>query len=389
MNSNFGGDASGQGGASEGSVYCGVGQLGHSGMPRRFAFFYELQAALVSLVRKRAPDSVVASLRYILKAPERFAEYRYYVLRLVWMTRKFDGDRWWAQSCWLVSRLWGYHFGSRTVVCSPEIPKLNYILRKLIMLCGARPTTNVSPKGKRIAFYWIDSTKNFYPSELLAAMGESKVINGGCIDISKMNVEAVFCEVFGYSGFVDPQVHQGLAVEKGDDNALHDGRVVQCPVDNPILGKVYMRLIDNAIDSETVEDLRVPFFGDNIPFVYVKYRPMNERFGIANSSVRIVETRDVFSRQEMARINTFCRSFPVEYGELDVLRDRKNGRIYIVDVNKTPGGFADSLSYEDEVDALRRLWHAFTRTFLRSGNTRDTPKSRGEGLRTKISQPAL
>lgn len=389
MNPSFGSAASGQGGGSGGSVYRAVEQLEDIRMPRRFALFYELQTMLVAALRKRVPDCILDSLRQLLKTPERFADYRYYVLRLVWMTRRFNGERWWAQIFWIVKRLWGYHFGSRAVICSPEIPKLNYILRKLIVLCGVRATSNVLEKNKKLAFYWVDSTKAFYPSELLAVIGERNVINGGCVDISKNNVEAVFHEVFGYSGFVDPKVHWGPAVEKGDDNALHDGRVVHCPIDRLIPGKVYMRLIDNAIDSETVEDLRVPFFNDNIPFVYVKCRPMNGRFGVANSSVRIVETRSVFSRQEIARINTFCRNFPVEYGELDVLRDRGNGRIYIVDVNKTPGGFADGLSYEDEVEALRRLWNAFTRAFLRSGNPRENSRSRTEGVRTKIAQSAL
>ena len=34
----------------------------------------------------------------------------------------------------------------------------------------------------------------------------------------------------------------------------------------------------------------------------------------------------------------FCRAAGADYAELDVLRDRKNGRIYAVDLNQTPTG---------------------------------------------------
>ena len=43
------------------------------------------------------------------------------------------------------------------------------------------------------------------------------------------------------------------------------------------------------------------------------------------------------------------------WGGLDILRDRDDGRLYIVDVNKTDLGPVISLSWRDKVRSMRRL----------------------------------
>lgn len=47
---------------------------------------------------------------------------------------------------------------------------------------------------------------------------------------------------------------------------------------------------------------------------------------------------DIFSAAELAQLLDFGARIGLEYGELDVLRDRDSGRIYVVDVNRTPYG---------------------------------------------------
>ena len=60
----------------------------------------------------------------------------------------------------------------------------------------------------------------------------------------------------------------------------------------------------------------------------------------------------------------FARALGIDYGELDILRDRDDGRIYIVDVNNTPFGPPNHLPWSDSRRAVRRLAHAVSEQFL-------------------------
>lgn len=84
--------------------------------------------------------------------------------------------------------------------------------------------------------------------------------NFGCTDISKSRVAAVFAEVFGYPLAIDPLAANGPAVEKGEVNGAHDGRIVQCPT-APIPGKTYQRLIDTVEADGCARDLRTHCIG--------------------------------------------------------------------------------------------------------------------------------
>ena len=53
----------------------------------------------------------------------------------------------------------------------------------------------------------------------------------------------------------------------------------------------------------------------------------------------------------------------LDYGEIDVLRDRNEGKIYIVDVNNNPAGPPEPISALDGNLAIVRLAEAFENTF--------------------------
>src|SRR3954454_7156229 len=55
-----------------------------------------------------------------------------------------------------------------------------------------------------------------------------------------------------------------------------------------------------------------------------------------NTRVLRRSTSHVFTPEEVRQILAFARAMGVDYGEFDILRDRSDGRIYVVDVNKTP-----------------------------------------------------
>ena len=59
----------------------------------------------------------------------------------------------------------------------------------------------------------------------------------------------------------------------------------------------------------------------------------------ANKSATLVKNiNKILSIDEAEKIRLFCERMKLDYCELDVLRDKNNGRIYIVDANSTPAG---------------------------------------------------
>jgi hypothetical protein len=54
----------------------------------------------------------------------------------------------------------------------------------------------------------------------------------------------------------------------------------------------------------------------------------------------------------------------LDYGELDVLRDLGDRRIYVVDVNPTPDGPPNHIGAADSEIALARMADAFNEVFL-------------------------
>ncbi|MFW6027468.1 MAG: hypothetical protein ACOC91_01540, partial [bacterium] len=178
-------------------------------------------------------------------------------------------------------------------------------------------------------------------------------------DIRKDKVARVFEEVFGYGLSVDPRTWCGPAVRKSLENGAHDGKVVICPLEEPETGFVYQRLVNNSYDGETVQDIRVPIIGENIPLVYIKERRLESRFANENTRCFLQSTDDALTEWEQERLFLMARRMGVDFGGFDVLRDRATGRIYVVDVNKTCMGPPVPLPFFDKVWAIHKLGQAF------------------------------
>jgi hypothetical protein len=233
------------------------------------------------------------------------------------------------------------------------------------------PRTN-SPA---LVFLWQDST---YVDPLPAGLAGPQwtVVNSRCLDISKQHVNRVHEEVFGYSLQVDPLTYTGAMVQKSNRNGRHDGRVMIGPVACANPESQYQRVVENLQQNEafqpgtpslTVCDLRLPVFGDDLPFVYLKVRARENRFSNRNTLVSIAETASLFSPQERVLIGNFCQRCGLDYGELDVVRDAVDGRIYILDINKTPLGPPNGLPPEDVRRALAMYETAYVSWFQRLG----------------------
>lgn len=236
----------------------------------------------------------------------------------------------------------------------PKKPRSYYAIWPVCQLADVKITDD--PAEADLHFYFED--REFLTAPRPAPSGKP-AFNIGCYDIRKSVVARVFEETFGYALTIDPQAHQGPAVEKSEGNGKHDGRIVQCPIDTPARDQVYQRLIDNTFDGRDHIDIRTPIVGGKIPFVYIKRRSNDVRFTNDNHRVDLADTGTMLSAGEQEKIIEFASAMRLDFGGLDVLRDRGDGRIYIVDANKTDMGPPSALSGQDKLKAMRGLAGAF------------------------------
>lgn len=260
---------------------------------------------------------------------------------------------------------------SVTVLFLPDRPDYSHVLYKICNSLGVTMTTSaVSEPDVVVAFE--DVTKRSHNQLLAELSADHFVVNQHCSDISKTKVEEAFREVFGYGTFVDPLTYEGACVMKSDDNAMHDGTLIQCPITTKRADRVYQRVINNTMGDEVV-DVRVPVVGDAIPLIYWKYRDARSRFSNWNDRAQIGSAESAFSNRELALITEFTARLGLDFGELDVLRDVDDGQIYIVDVNNTPCGPPNHLGKAESRQAVEVLSASFYDEFVAKTPTRDVP----------------
>ena len=187
------------------------------------------------------------------------------------------------------------------------------------------------------AVFVFDDKTESETGETLDQSLKAKAINQRIDDISKNRVAEVFKSVFDYSVDIDPLTYQGKAVQKSDANATHDGQVVECPLAPDAIkeGSVYQKLIDSTFDGARSEDLRMAYIGGEIPVVFRKYKVIEKRFGTDYDHVDVWTADEAFSKTEQSDLINFCDAMGLDFGAIDVMRDKDDGRIYVVDVNKT------------------------------------------------------
>ncbi|MEM0963362.1 MAG: hypothetical protein AAGK21_12590 [Bacteroidota bacterium] len=176
----------------------------------------------------------------------------------------------------------------------------------------------------------------------IGTLGSDKpTLNARYIGSEKTKVAAAWESVCGYALAVDPLTYEGPMVEKSEANATHDGRILHGPIgpSDLVEGKVYQRLVDTEDDGEVV-DLRTPIYQGRVPLVIRKRRALNNRFEELRTaqSFELVEPDDAFTPDELRQLSEFASVMGLDYGELDVLRDRVSDRIYVVDATPGPSG---------------------------------------------------
>lgn len=244
-----------------------------------------------------------------------------------------------------------------TIAFAPERARPWYLIWAVARAAGAKLVKDAAQADVVMHFEDATYSPNDAPARLKAG---ARLVNFRCTDVSKTNVARATAAAFGNQLAIDPQLFDGDAVEKSEINAAHDGRIVQCPT-APAPGRVYQRVIDNRIDADLVEDLRTCTVGGKPVCVFLKRRQVTKRFLNTNTEVLLRTPEDVFSPEEIAQIGAFTREIGLDWGGVDVLRDRADGRLYIVDANKTDMGPPISLNLPDKIKATLMLRDAFRR----------------------------
>ncbi|WP_420457532.1 hypothetical protein [Rubrivirga sp.] len=237
------------------------------------------------------------------------------------------------------------------VVHHPDI-----LLGKLCAALGYRTTFNPR-RPFDVAVKYHDQTFTD-PSALAPIPAGRPVINAGSLDISKVRVDREFEAVFGMSTLLDPSTHVGPMVEKPDLNSAQGRSLVTGPM-APRPGFVYQRLLDSTTGDGRYVEYRVPIHDGRFPLVYRKTMQEEARFTKVAERAEIIEPEADFSADELDRVRTMCRAMGLDYGELDVIRDRESGVPVVIDVNNTPYGALKGLDETERRRAIRTLAASF------------------------------
>lgn len=249
-------------------------------------------------------------------------------------------------------------FKNKSLTVYPEYPSRKASIYKVGKNLGLNVTNKIR-KGSVYSIYYENITHRNSIGKLEKLVGKNVILNKDSKDISKNHVDKVHQSVFGYSTIVDPLTHEGTVVKKSDINAVHDGQIINTPIQKKDEQFIYQLLIDNSLSESEVVDIRVPIINSLLDFVYFKHKTTEFRFTNTTYKSVIKVTDDIFSKEEQLLINSFCKKMKLNYGELDVLRDNASRKIYIIDVNNTPFGPPPNIKKEDGILAMQKLAKSF------------------------------
>ena len=199
---------------------------------------------------------------------------------------------------------------------------------------------NDPDKPYDLHIFWSYTRNSIKPPAL--TLQDDIVLNRGCWDISKVKVNKIFNDIS-----VKPLKHRGSCVEKREWQGGHQyHRIVKCPIE-PRPGYVYQRVINNREGKYFVR-YRVFLMGGTITHVNKRYE-LN-RFITSTDKINNIEPDKFFTPAESKDLLNKCRKFGIDFGELDILLDRR--RKIVIDVNNMVGGkhppiLARSIPYKE------------------------------------------
>jgi len=256
-------------------------------------------------------------------------------------------------------------FAKKTIrlLCYPHFPSRGATIFRIARHLNLEITNK--PTGRfDLGIYWEYNTVR-EEWQYLEYITDFQILNLNSRNIEKQFIDEKFNRVFGYSTAINPSVFSGIAVKKSNINAVHDGEMIQCPVE-PESNYFYMKLIDSRVSDTEVMDMRVPILGNEIPHIYRAYRQIDHRFVNVPPRVELeMNAGQWLSSAEQQKLLELARVLNMDYCEFDTLRDA-DGRIYVVDANNTPQGPPRNLSKAEKNLAVASLAAAFKRQFLKT-----------------------
>jgi hypothetical protein len=238
-----------------------------------------------------------------------------------------------------------------------------YLAWKVMQLCNIEAVS--SPDEAQLAIAWNATTQYVLDRAQLASLQKRMhVINARCTDIRKSLVDRIFGETFGYSLGVDPLTSRGTILRKSEKNGTHDAVLLEAPF-SPEDGFVYQRLITPVAMKKGFPDFRTFIVGGEPVAVNRNFHPVDDRFHDLATYAEVVALEDTFTPAELARIRAFNERIGLEFGVLDVMRDRDDGRIYVMDCNNTPTGPARKMPLTHQLRLMKIVAEAFEKTYVR------------------------
>ena len=115
--------------------------------------------------------------------------------------------------------------------------------------------------------------------------------------------------------------------------------------------------------NDEAVDYRIIYCGQIANFCYIKRTNKKDRFSLKNDFVSLGNVNEIFSNDELLKINLFCKTFEIDFAEIDILRDKNSKKIYIIDVNKTPIGPPLELNLFEKIKVITVSSSLFIKNF--------------------------
>jgi hypothetical protein len=221
----------------------------------------------------------------------------------------------------------------------PHMPKsyskITEICRRLNIQIGEYPCDR-DLSNYKLAIHWNYETYCPVDPVLNIVSVQLRVLNLAVTNVSKSYVDKIFTQVFGYSTLIDPFQQFGYAIRKSEKQAAHDATIIPLPVVSEP-GFIYQKLLDSRCSPSLCFDIRVPVFKNEIPFAFLKYKLIGEPIKSLAKVEFIEDPQTILSPQEIYNILKFSQAFGLDFGEIDLIRNNSDGRLYILDVNNMAG----------------------------------------------------
>jgi len=239
----------------------------------------------------------------------------------------------------------------------PEFPFRGYKLARMCYASNYNITSNIK-KSCDIAIFWQDRTFKTPDQKIFELAKKQKVINIDFLDISKEKVDRVFTRIFGYSSFINPLSYSGKALKKSNENALKDCTIIECPIKNTEPGYVYQKFYNNEIKPGILEEFRFIIINNKTSYIYARHYGPDDLFIGLQAKYIHCNPQEHFSKDELLKIDQLIKEFNLDYGELDVMRDQDDQKLYVIDVNTTPG---QSPSSHNDDQTTREVYEILTK----------------------------